>query len=86
MMISLKLAGKLDAVKAIIVGGMTDMKDNKVKFGTSAEEIIATHVQPYNIPVCYGFPAGHIDDNRAMVFGRKVQLQITSKGTLLSYQ
>ena len=86
MMISLKLAGKLDAVKAIIVGGMTDMKDNKVKFGTSAEEIIATHVQPYNIPVCYGFPAGHIDDNRAMIFGSKIELQITAEGTLLSYQ
>jgi muramoyltetrapeptide carboxypeptidase len=85
MMMSLKLAGKLDFVSGIIVGGMTDMKDNKVKFGITAEEIIASHLKPYNIPVCYNFPAGHIDDNRALILGNKVKLTITKSTTALTY-
>jgi len=85
MLMSLKLAGKLEFVKGIIVGGMTDMKDNKVKFGISAEEIIANHVSKYDIPVCYGFPSGHIPDNRAMIFGTTVKLSVTNTETTLSY-
>ncbi len=85
MIMSLKLAGKLDFVSGIIVGGMTDMKDNKVKFGITAEEIIASHLEKYQIPVCYNFPAGHIDDNRALVFGKKVKLEITDTAASLSY-
>lgn len=85
MMMSLKLAGKLDFVSGIIVGGMTDMKDNRVKFGITAEEIISLHLQQYNIPVCYQFPAGHIDDNRALVFGEKVRLEVTEYESKLTY-
>lgn len=85
MLYSFKLAGKLDFVKGVIVGGMTDMKDNKVKFGTTAEEIIAAHLEPYNIPVCYAFPAGHIDDNRALLLGSKVRLTVGEHEVSLNY-
>jgi len=84
IMMSLKLAGKLDYVSGIIIGGMTDMKDNKVKFGITAEAIIASHLQLYNIPVAYNFPAGHIDDNRALVFGRMVKLDVTDIASSLT--
>ena len=39
MMLTLKRAGKLKSLAGLIVGGMTDMKDNTVPFGKSAEEI-----------------------------------------------
>ena len=37
MMISLKLAGKLNGLKALVVGGFTDIKDNEIPFGKSYE-------------------------------------------------
>jgi muramoyltetrapeptide carboxypeptidase len=86
MMIALKRAGKLNKIKALIVGGMTDMKDNAVPFGKTAEEIILDTVKEYNIPVCFGFPAGHINDNRAIPFGKKALLQITPSETTLIFE
>lgn len=85
MMMSLKLAGKLENIKGLIIGGMNKMRDNPVPFGKTAEEIIDEHCHTLNIPICYGFPAGHLEDNRAMYFGRKVKLQVGLKGTYLSW-
>jgi muramoyltetrapeptide carboxypeptidase len=76
MMMALKRAGKLENLAGLIVGGMTDMKDNKVRFNKSAEEIIAEAVAGYSFPVLYGFPAGHIPDNRALIFGREVTMKV----------
>jgi muramoyltetrapeptide carboxypeptidase len=79
MMLTLKRNGKLKSLAGLIVGGMTDMKDNTVPFGKSAEEIIREAVAEYNYPVCFGFPAGHIRDNRPLIFGREVELNVTEE-------
>lgn len=78
MMLNLKRAGKLKDLAGLVIGGFTDMKDNTVPFGKTAEEIIAEHVSQYNYPVCFNFPAGHIADNRALVMGRKYRLEVGS--------
>jgi muramoyltetrapeptide carboxypeptidase len=75
MMISLKRSGKLENLAGLIIGGMSDMKDNAVPFGKTAEEIVVDAVKEYQFPVCFGFPAGHIDKNCAMMMGRKVKLE-----------
>lgn len=85
MMMSLKLAGKLQKLKGLIVGGMSDMKDNLIPFGKTTEEIILEHVGDLNIPVCFGFPAGHIDDNRAMILKRKIKLEVSAAGSSIHY-
>jgi muramoyltetrapeptide carboxypeptidase len=79
MMMQLKRAGKLNNLAGLIVGGMTDMKDNTIPFGKSAEQIIADTVKEFNYPVCFNFPAGHIDKNLAIYFGRKIKLNIQEK-------
>jgi muramoyltetrapeptide carboxypeptidase len=76
MMMQLQRSGKLAGLAGLIVGGMTDMKDNTIPFGKTAEQIIKEHVEPYGYPVAFGFPAGHIDDNRALVMGRKIWLKV----------
>lgn len=76
MMLALKRAGKLAKLAGIVVGGMTDMRDNTVPFGKTAEEIIAEHVGSYAYPVCFGFPSGHITGNRAWLHGKKVRLTV----------
>ncbi|MES2761966.1 MAG: LD-carboxypeptidase [Bacteroidota bacterium] len=83
MMMQLKLSGKLKHLKGLVIGGMTDMKDNMIPFGKLPDEIILDAVKEYNYPVCFDFPAGHIDQNMAMYFGKEVELNVSDdKGTL----
>ncbi len=79
MMMNLKRSGKLKKLAGMIVGGMSGMHDNEVPFGKTANEIILSAVQEYDYPVCFNFPAGHLDVNLAMIFGRKVRLNIGEK-------
>lgn len=85
MMVSLKRSGKLSDLAGLVVGGMTDMKDNQIPFGKTAEEIIMDAVKEYNYPVCFNFPAGHIDKNLAIVLGRSVRLIVGEKETTVSF-
>lgn len=85
MMLQLKRSGKLKALKGLIVGGMSDMKDNAIPFGKTAEEIIKDAVTDYEYPVCFNFPAGHIERNMALYFGKKVRLTVTASKSSLIY-
>ena len=73
MLQSLKRAGYFRNVHAVIVGNMSSIKKNSTKWGSSIEQLILD-VIPENIPVLFDFPAGHEADNRALIFGRKIQL------------
>ncbi|MBI5217500.1 MAG: LD-carboxypeptidase [Bacteroidia bacterium] len=85
MMMNLKICGKLSGLKALIVGGFIDMKDNAVPYGKTAYEIISDAVKEYNYPVCFGFPSGHIQPNNAIILGREVTLKVTGKCSVLSF-
>lgn len=76
MMMNLKRNGCLESLKGIIVGGMTKMKDNDIPWGKDALEIIDDVTKKYNIPIIYNFPAGHMADNRALIFGKQVSLEV----------
>lgn len=77
MMFALERAGKLNNIKGLIVGGLTDMHDNKIPFGKTAEQIILERIADKDIPVCFNFPAGHINDNRAIILGKTTKLTVT---------
>ena len=83
MMINLKRNGKLKNLKALIIGGMNDMNDNTIPFGKTAEEIILEYTKDYDFPICFGFPSGHLDDNRTLVFGIECTLEINENGVIL---
>ena len=76
MMINLQRNGCLESIKGIVVGAMTKMKDNDIPWGKDALQIIEDVTKKYNIPVMYNFPAGHIQDNRALIMGNKVSIEI----------
>jgi muramoyltetrapeptide carboxypeptidase len=85
MMMQLKLSGKLKNLAGLIVGGMSDMKDNQIPFGKTAEEIIFNAIKDYDYPVCFNFPAGHIDRNLALYFGKEASLIVNSGSATVSY-
>lgn len=85
MFYALKNAGILDRIKGLIVGGMTDLKDSNPPFGLSYEEVILSHFKYSKVPVCFDFPAGHLKNNQALVFGSEVVLNINQEGTELSF-
>jgi muramoyltetrapeptide carboxypeptidase len=83
MMMCLKRAGKLDRLAALVVGGMSKIHDNSTAYGKSVEGIIREQVSEYNYPVCFGFPAGHIPDNRALIMGGDARLDVNNAGVTL---
>ena len=82
MIMNLKRAGMLDNLSGLIVGGMSNMNDNTIPYGKTAEEIIAEHVAIYNYPVCFNFDAGHTNTNLALVMGREATLNVGSACSL----
>ncbi len=83
MMMGLKRAGLFNDLKGVIVGAMSSMNDNEIPFGKTAEEIIHDKLKEYNFPLAFNFPAGHIDDNRAIALGRKYKLSISDEKSCL---
>jgi muramoyltetrapeptide carboxypeptidase len=64
---------------------MTNLEDTDIPFGKSVEELILAHFNYRKIPICFDFPAGHIDDNQALLLGAKVELEVSEDQCLLNY-
>ena len=79
MMLNLKRCGMLDGLAGLLVGGLTDMHDNTVPFGSTAQQIVQDAVANYDYPVCFGAPFGHLGDNNlALPLGIKCTLEASN--------
>ena len=76
MMQGLKVSGKLKGLSGLIVGQMSDMKDNDTPFGISAYQIITDAVSDYDYPVILDFPAGHTKRNEPLLMGGEVTIDV----------
>jgi muramoyltetrapeptide carboxypeptidase len=93
MVIALKKASKFNKIQALLVGGMSDMRDNTKEFGypndnpfgKTPKEIILDHCQAFDFPICFDFPAGHLKENNALIFGKKTILEINEKVCKLTF-
>lgn len=92
MMMNLKRSGLLGQIKGIIIGSFNrmDAKEENPNFHQSFDEtsnqIIHKFIDELNIPVCFEFPAGHIGDNRALIFGNEVELDISNDKVTLDFK
>ncbi len=86
MMMNLKRNGYFDEIKALVIGGMTQMNDNDIPWGKDALAIIQDVLKDYNFPIIYNFPAGHSKDNRAMIFGQTVSIDVNEKGSVVKFE
>ncbi|GHA74130.1 S66 peptidase family protein [Pontibacter akesuensis] len=85
MLVHLDRSGKLANLAGLLIGDMSDMKDNAIPFGKTAYEIILEHTDKYNYPVSFGFPVGHEPLNLALVCGREAKLEVNEAGAKLVY-
>lgn len=86
MLLHLKRSGKLENLAGLVVGGLTEMKDNAVPYGQSAEEIVLEAVSAYSFPVCFNFPAGHVVKNMALYLNTEVDLHVAINEVTLTYR
>lgn len=83
MLTNLKLSGKLDCVKGLVVGEFTSMNQGG---DAPLNEIILSKVKDLGIPVMYGLSVGHDKANSAVYFGRKVALKVDKEKATLSFE
>jgi muramoyltetrapeptide carboxypeptidase len=81
MMISLKRAGFFEQCKGLIIGDFK-IKENKGNpFGKSLQEIVLEATEGTDFPILFDFPAGHLDDNRALIMGSRVELKVGKRNS-----
>jgi muramoyltetrapeptide carboxypeptidase len=85
MIMNLKAGGKLKNLKGIIVGGMSGMKVSVSGFRKTAIDVISEAVEEYDYPVMFGFPAGHMRPNLALIMGREVTMSVSSENCRLNF-
>ena len=94
MITALKRAGMFKNIQGLILGGFTQMRDNTEEFGFSSNnpwgkslvEMILNIGLDCNVPVTMGFPAGHLNDNRAFYMGRNAELIVNENSAQLSWK
>ena len=88
MMMSLELAGVFRKISGLIIGGMTNMgdeKDNKnyeESFDDFAYQLIADRLKKYDFPTLFGFPNGHIFHNKPLIIGAEITLNVGKKNSV----
>ncbi|MEM6817056.1 MAG: LD-carboxypeptidase [Bacteroidota bacterium] len=85
MLTQLKRAGKFDALKGLVIGDFSQIKDTKIPFGQGLEEIILDKVKKYDFPVGFGFPIGHEIPNFSIPLMSEVKFEVTAGMSQLSF-
>ena len=63
----------------VIVGDMTNLRKNTTPWGKSIEQLVLDVFAEYDIPILFDFPAGHEDENVALILGREIELKVTKE-------
>lgn len=91
MMMNLKRSGLLSQIKGVIAGSFTKMDietenpEFHSNFDQTTYEVIQKIMNEFEIPIAYQFPAGHIGDNRALIFGSEVSLEVNENLVNLNF-
>ena len=85
MMQNLRLSGALSQISGLIVGQFSDLEEDPLMHAT-VYELIANSVKEYNIPVCFNFPVGHVDENLPLIVNAEVCLDVSDERVLLKYE
>ena len=86
MLQSLKRAGYFENCKGVIVGDMSKLRKNTTLWGTSVEQLVLDALADYDFPIAFNMPAGHENDNRAMILGKMIELKVEKDKSVLTFK
>ena len=82
MMQNLRLGGVFTQISGLVVGQFTDI-DEDDSFSGGVYGVICDAVKDYDIPVCFNFPAGHVDNNQPLKMGANYKLEVLKDKAIL---
>lgn len=82
MMHNLRLSGVLERLSGLVVGQFSDYEEDPLMPGTVYSRI-REMVEPYNYPVIFDFPAGHVERNLPLWMNKACTLEVTESGAVL---
>lgn len=82
MIQNLRLGGVFKQIKGLVVGQFTDIDEDN-SFPGGVYGVIREAVKDCNIPVCFNFPAGHVDNNQPLMMGGEYYFEVTNEKTIL---
>ena len=82
MMQNLRLGGVFEQISGLVVGQFTDI-DEDDSFSGGVYGVIRDAVKDYNIPVCFNFPAGHVDNNQPLKMSANYKLEVLKDKSIL---
>lgn len=82
MMQNLRLGGVFEQISGLVVGQFTDI-DEDDSFSGGVYGVIRDAVKDYNIPVCFNFPVGHVDNNQPLKMGANYKLEVLKDKSIL---
>lgn len=86
MLQSLKRAGYFDNCAGVLVGDISKVRKNTTLWGSPVQQLILDVLAEYNFPVAFNMPAGHEQDNRALILGRTAELTTSSDLTTIFFK
>lgn len=78
MLSHLELAGKLSGLAGVLVGRFTELKKGGDSGAMGLDQVLHRYFAPLRIPVAYGFPVGHIDEQWTLPIGVRARLDATA--------
>jgi len=86
MLQSLKRAGYFNSCKGVMVGSITKVRKNTTPWGKPVEQLILDALSEYDFPIVFNVPAGHEKDNRVLIMGREVHLEVEKGKSLIRFE
>lgn len=74
MLAHLRMVGALARLKAVAVGRFTELKRHTGDGAFGLGEVLGHYLLPLGVPVAYGLPFGHIDDQWTLPLGVRARL------------
>lgn len=84
MMQNLRFSGVLAQLSGLVVGQFSDCEEDPL-MKKSVAQLIADAVSEYDYPVCFNFPAGHVDDNLPLKMGEIIHFEVVKNGGKLIF-
>ena len=74
MLAHLRLIGALRRLAGVAIGRFTSLERSSRDGALGFDEVLANYFGPLGVPIAYGFPIGHIDDQWTLPLGVRARL------------